>query len=256
MSPFSTGWHARGRAKMQHMNPRGAARIVMIVLGIVAVFSVGGLIATAVAGVFGDRYGAYGEVPIPGSATVRLPAGEVTASFHVKGYGGRGLTVPPLRMNITPPQGGADPEVTEDLGATVSVNDDARRRVWVMQVPAEGLYRISVDGPVNGYVDPRLALGSGADTRITGLMWVFVALSIISVDLVIAVWWFRRKRSRTGPGPATGAPEVLAPLADPYTPTDQGVRLEQLKTIAALRDSGALTEREFEEEKRRILDGR
>ena len=49
--------------------------------------------------------------------------------------------------------------------------------------------------------------------------------------------------------------EVPAPPADPYTPTDQGVRLEQLKTIAALRDSGALTEREFEEEKRRILDG-
>jgi hypothetical protein len=34
------------------------------------------------------------------------------------------------------------------------------------------------------------------------------------------------------------------------------VRLEQLKTIAALRDSGALTEAEFNAEKRRILDGR
>lgn len=238
---------------MRHMNPRGASRIVMIVLSIVAVFSVGGLITTAVAGVFGDRYGAYGEVPIPGSGTIGLPAGEVLASFHIKNYGGRGLTVPPLRMSITPPEGGADPEVTEDLGATVSVNDDAHRRVWVMRVPAEGRYRISVDGPVSGYVDPRLALGSGADTRITGLMWVFVALSIISVDLVIAVWWFRRKRSRSGP---SGAPADSAPPADPYTPTDQGVRLEQLKTIAALRDSGALTEREFEEEKRRILDGR
>jgi hypothetical protein len=48
-----------------------------------------------------------------------------------------------------------------------------------------------------------------------------------------------------------------APL-DPYTPasyppSDQGVRLEQLKTIAALRDSGALTQAEFDAEKRRIL---
>jgi hypothetical protein len=32
--------------------------------------------------------------------------------------------------------------------------------------------------------------------------------------------------------------------------------LEQLKTIAALRDSGALTEAEFNAEKRRILDGK
>ena len=39
-----------------------------------------------------------------------------------------------------------------------------------------------------------------------------------------------------------------------YTPTDQGVRLEQLRQLAALRDSGALTEEEFEAEKRRILE--
>jgi hypothetical protein len=32
--------------------------------------------------------------------------------------------------------------------------------------------------------------------------------------------------------------------------------LEQLKTLASLRDSGALTEAEYETEKRRILDGR
>jgi hypothetical protein len=31
--------------------------------------------------------------------------------------------------------------------------------------------------------------------------------------------------------------------------------LEQLKTAAALHDSGALTDAEFEAEKRRILDG-
>jgi hypothetical protein len=39
-----------------------------------------------------------------------------------------------------------------------------------------------------------------------------------------------------------------------YTPSDQGVRLEQLKQLAALRDSGALTDEEFETEKRRVLE--
>lgn len=39
------------------------------------------------------------------------------------------------------------------------------------------------------------------------------------------------------------------------TPTDEGAKIDQLKSIAALRDSGALTDAEFEAEKRKILDG-
>jgi hypothetical protein len=39
-----------------------------------------------------------------------------------------------------------------------------------------------------------------------------------------------------------------------HEPSDEGVRLERLKTIAALRDSGALTDAEFEAEKRRIIE--
>jgi hypothetical protein len=38
-----------------------------------------------------------------------------------------------------------------------------------------------------------------------------------------------------------------------YEPGDEGVRIERLKTLTGLRDSGALTEQEFETEKRRIL---
>lgn len=41
------------------------------------------------------------------------------------------------------------------------------------------------------------------------------------------------------PLPATAAPEAV------YTPNDEGVRVERLKTLAALRESGALTEAEF-----------
>ena len=43
--------------------------------------------------------------------------------------------------------------------------------------------------------------------------------------------------------------------AGPFTPTDQGVRIEQLNTLARLRDSGALTEGEYKAEKKRVLDG-
>jgi len=93
-----------------------------------------------------------------------------------------------------------------------------------MKVATEGDYRIVADGPVGDDVDPHLSFGQ---TRsIDAPLWFSVALSVVSGDLAIAVWWFRRR----GRG--------------------------QLKTIAALRDSGALTEAEFKAEKRRILDGK
>jgi serine protease Do len=69
--------------------------------------------------------------------------------------------------------------------------------------------------------------------------------------------------------PPVTAPTVTAPATfdssteradraggNGQTTTSEGAKLEQLKTLAALRDSGALTEAEFEAEKRKILDGR
>lgn len=221
----------------------------MILFGVLAAVSIGGLITTVVIGAVADQYGSYGEVPIPGSGEVRLPEGETIVSFHVFDYGGRGLRVPPLNFDITAPPGVPDPTVTEDLGATVSVNDDAHRRVWFMRVAAEGDYRIITKGEVNGFVQPRLAFGR---TRsVEGPLWVFAALSMVSVDLAIAAWWLGRRHRGTGPTPVAIEPDV----STAYAPTGEGIRLEQLKTISALRDSGALTEKEFEEEKRRILDG-
>lgn len=234
---------------------RTAARVVTAVVGALVAISVGGLITLAVLSAFvWDRFDAYGEIPIPGAASVELPAGKVTANFHVRSAG-KGTAVPPLTMNIEPPPGVADPQVTEDLGGSVTVNNDIHRQVWVMQVPAAGRYRISVDGPVGGFTEPRLAFGKTGS--VDGLVWVFVAMSVISVDLAIAVWWVRRSRAGKGRPTAVEAPATPEFAPDgPYVPTDQGVRLEQLKTIAALRDSGALTEGEFKAEKRRILDGR
>ncbi|HXO25375.1 MAG TPA: SHOCT domain-containing protein, partial [Streptosporangiaceae bacterium] len=72
-------------------------------------------------------------------------------------------------------------------------------------------------------------------------------------------------RVRRNAAPAAGAGTLgyefpVAPLRPPvntvvHEPSGEGVRLERLKTIAALHDSGALTDAEFEAEKRRILDG-
>src|ERR1700733_6649904 len=177
---------------------------------------------------FLDDYDAYGEVPVPGSASLHLPAGEVTISLHtviIGGPNGGGLPVPPVGVTIDPP-----------------------------------------DGKVNGYIDPRLAFGHGSP--IGPLVWVFVGLFVVGlIGSIVASKWLGRVRRNAAPVAGTGTlgyefpvapfPPVAKPTVNTvvHEPSDEGVRLERLKTIAALHDSGALTDAEFEAEKRRILGG-
>ncbi len=232
------------------------------------VVAVVGFIATLVLNAFFlDDYDAYGEVPIPGSASLHLPRGEVTISLHAEVIGspnGGGLPVPPMGVTIVPPNGVADPTVTENVGSTTTVNNDAHVRVWVAQVPADGTYNISTDGKVGGFIDPRLAFGHGSP--IGFLVWVFVGMFAVGlVASIVASTWLGRMRRKEIPAAALGAPDYQFPVTPvvkppvtgvPHEPSDEGVRLERLKIIAALRDSGALTDAEFEAEKRRILEGR
>lgn len=235
---------------------RAVARIAGVIAGGIAAVSVAGIVVMLALNAFVlDKYDAYGEVPIPGKSTVYLPAGDVSVNFHAQvigSPGGGGLPFPPLTMSITPPAGIPDPEVVENHGSTTTINGDAHRRVWEMRVQREGGYAVDVTGPVGGFINPRLAFGDNAG--IQWPIWVLLALALFSMDLAVAVGWFRRRR-RSGAAGSFAAP-ANRPVADPFTPTDEGIRLEQLKTIAALRDSGALTDKEFEAEKRRILDGR
>lgn len=222
-----------------------------------------GLIVSVVLNVFVfDEFDAYGEVPIPGSSSLHLPAGEVTISFHTLVTGGTngGFPIPPLTIGITPPEGVADPVLTETMGSTTSVNSDVRARVWVAQIAEDGVYDIEAGGPVNGYINPQLAFGR--DSSAGWMPWVFgVVLAVGVVALFLAISW--RTRSDRQPqlplAPVSldepSWPGPVPPPLSSYEATDQGVRLEQLKTLAALRASGALTEAEFEAEKRRVLGG-
>jgi Short C-terminal domain len=241
-----------------------AARILIWISIATLVVSVVGFIATLILNAFVlDKYDAYGEVPIPGSSRLHLPAGEATVSFHTQVIGspsGGGLPVPQLKLRLVPPDGVPDPAVTENFGSTTTVNNDAHVRVWVVQIPAEGTYGVQTDGQVNGYINPTLAFGHGSSYG--WLVWVFVGLFVIGlIDLVISLFWSARSGRKARP---LGPEELMsldqptwnagaAPSTARYTPTDDGVRIEQLKSLAALRDSGALTEAEFEAEKRRLL---
>ncbi|HWF27804.1 MAG TPA: SHOCT domain-containing protein [Mycobacterium sp.] len=249
------------------MSSRRLAKISLAGAIVMMVVAVGGFIVSLVLNAFFlDKYNAYGEVAIPGSSSLDLPAGEVTISLHTVVIGspnGGGLPVPPLGVTISPPDGVAQPVVTENIGSTTTVNNDAHVRVWVARIPAAGSYNIITDGKVNGFIDPRLAFGHSSSYGF--LVWVFVAMFVVGlVDSIMSGMWLARTRRKAAAAFVAGAPHfpvvgptVAPPPYEPPTaaeePSDEGVRLERLKTLAALRDSGALTEAEFDAEKRRIL---
>ena len=218
-----------------------------------------------------DKFDAYGDVPIPGSASLHLPGGKLSVSFHtdvISGPRGNGLPVPKLGMDIEPPPGVSDPAVTESFGGSVTINNDSHRRVWFVQVPADGMYKITTEGQVNGFINPSLAFGR--ESSFGWSVWPFVGLFAVGLAALIgSTLWLARARRVTRPltsaeqaiplyAPTDPEVSVAAPeqsLAS-HAPTDEAVKLQQLKTLASLRESGALTKAEFETEKRRILEGR
>jgi hypothetical protein len=228
---------------------RATAIVLMVASGI-------GFIATLVLGAFVfDKYDAYGEVPIPGTAKLHLPAGRVTVSFHTTTVGtanGGGLPVPHLVLDIDPPAGVADPKVTENVGGTTSVNGDIHRRVWVVQVPVDGDYIITTAGEINGFISPRMAFGHDSDSKGA---WSGICAGLFVIGLAVTVVSSVRLSRATRAEPPAGQASVSPTDGPVVVPTDQAVKIEQLKTLAALRDSGALTEKEFQAEKRRVLDG-
>jgi Short C-terminal domain len=246
------------------MSRRSAPRVVVISAVVTLVTAAVGLVAMLVLNAFVlDDYDAYGEVTVPGSTSLRLPAGEVTVSFHtmVTGSPSSGFPIPDLQFTITPPEGAPQPRVTESVGSTTTVNSDTHARVWLVQIAQEGTYGIVANGNIGGYINPRLAFGHGSSYG--WLTWVFAGLLAWGVlELVVALIWSARSAKKAVPlephelrnfVEPTGNARLIS-LAPSYTPSDQGIRIEQLKQLAALRDSGALTEDEFEAEKRRLLD--
>lgn len=242
------------------MRSRRLAKFSLAAAIVVMIVSVAGFVAALVLNAFFlDKYNAYGEVPVPGSGNLYLPAGEVTISLHtvVIGSPNGGLPVPPLGVTIAPPDGVPQPVVTESIGSTTTVNNDAHVRVWVAKIPKSATYNITTDGQVNGYIGPRLAFGHKSSYGF--LVWLSVATFVAGlIGSILSGWWLSRTRRKAvvAANPYFHAAVPLAPVtAQAHEPTDEGVRLERLKTLASLRDSGALTPQEFEAEKRRILEG-
>ena len=253
------------------MIDRTGSRILTTIAVLTMVASAIGFVVMLFANAFVlDDYAKYGEVPIPGSSSLQLPAGDVTVTFHtvLVGGSGSGLPVPPLKYSITGPDG-ADAQLTEDYGSTTTVNNDARVRIGYLHVPIDGNYHVELDGKVSAYLNPTLAFGKGSSYgSVQPILGAIFGVAL--VILVTARIWASRTGRREagsrhqlppvdyGATPPTWTAGDYVPPPPPqasYTPSGEGVRLEQLNTLARLRDSGALTEEEYTAEKKRVLDG-
>ena len=104
----------------------------------------------------------------------------------------------------------------------------------VAHIPAAGDYTIAANGKASAYLSPRLSFGHGSSYGF--LTWAFVAIGGASLLALLALL----------PAAAVRARRVV--------PQKRKAALQQLDDIAALHDSGALSDEEYEAAKRQ-LDG-
>lgn len=231
------------------------------------VLSIAGFIGTLVWHGFGGDSDKYGAIGIPGQGTVTLPAGEVEVHFAVEqatNGGGGSLNVPDLSFSLTSPQGAVDPTVSEDIGGTVTINSSSHVRVWTMQVVDPGVYSVTTDGDVQGYISPRLTFGQASPVP----AWpagAFAALFVVAIGLLI-VSAVAGRPDRQVPGLAAGSPTSVTtgsttggpPYGGPpgtlttTTPDQELARLAELQKLTDLHTSGTLSDAEYDAARQRL----
>jgi Short C-terminal domain len=254
--------------------PALLAKCLLVLSVIVLLASIGGYIMSQMRNVASvatfnpnsvSGYRAYGEVPIPGERTLHLPVGKVAITFHAVTVGvpEAGLPIPDLKLDINPPNGVADPPVTESTGGTTSFNNDAWRQVWVADITQAGDYHIVTDGQVSAFVSAHLAFGyvnfspaSPAGPSHTLLYASQIAFAAALLTLSLSLLAVRRlsggggqPESRAGlPGAHSGFPAYVPPEPEP----EPGIarRLQELET---LRDSGAISDAEYAAKRQQII---
>jgi len=156
--------------------------------------------------------GRYGDVPIPGAATVHLPAGEVDVTLRTVGPADE--PKPPLSIRISGPDGMAQPELIESPRTKyTSDKGDMLVRVWVAQVVAEGDYHVEVQGETYGPYQPSLTFERimwneplealvAFCAALSWLLLIAMPAGFGLVGLILALWArCTRRRQNSAPAP-------------------------------------------------------
>lgn len=182
---------------------RIVATVALFVVATVAVSFVVGVLGSSNA-VWGED-NQYGRVDIPGTKVLRLPAGtvDVSAAVALPGRGNETPSLPlpkGLSLTVTPLRGAGRPVVRDDVGDTENADDDrvdTQRRVWRIDVPSDGDYRVAARGSFLGIaVNPELWFGHGPP--IPGALAPVIAAVLVALGglvWLVAVPRLRRRRA-------------------------------------------------------------
>jgi hypothetical protein len=182
----------------------------LVALGVGA-FVLAWFIVLTVVGIFGSsnlvwgENNQYGRVDVPGTKVLHLPAREidVSAAMHILGKGNETVDVPipdDASVVVRPVTGEATVRIRRDLGDSTNAMDDgvnSQRRVWKIDVPREGDYRVTAAGSfAAAEINTQLWFGHGPP--IPGDDVPLVAVLIVLLATPVGVLIARRRRAARG----------------------------------------------------------
>jgi hypothetical protein len=129
--------------------------------------------------------GDYGQLQLPGSTVLQLPAGRVNVAF-TEDLDNQTIDEPAvLHIGITPVGGGpALPVVVAPDGGSVGINGVTHTYWGYLTVPQAGNYRVNVPDDISPSIpDPRLLFGPATDPQ----DWIFLALVIAAALVIVAI---------------------------------------------------------------------
>jgi hypothetical protein len=167
-------------------------RVLAIGLGVVLALGVIAQIVNAnVLNSSGDPT-KYGQLDIPDSKPLQLPAGSFEGILE-ENLGQDLRITPQLRLSMKPQEGGPAPVISRDVGEQFGTAngefgpDQHYRRVWRIDVPRSGRYRVTVGGagPDSGYL---LDLGHSPPAGPIAI-WLWTGIAAL---LVVVLWFAGR----------------------------------------------------------------
>jgi hypothetical protein len=130
------------------------------------------------------------STPIPGSRDVRLEARKYNVFYDGSSTD---EAIPPLRVLVTPPGGGAPLPLRDFSG---SVNYGNAQAIATVEVPRAGTYRIRTAGEPGLTGDPSAVLGEPIGKRILQVVLgaALAFLGLLGSILVVVISLVRRRR--------------------------------------------------------------
>ena len=154
---------------------------------VAAVLAIAALCSASALSVYAlESSDAYGEIPVPGTGTVHLPAGEIVAAFAHSDDGRHSNPdpgpEPEPTLWLTGPASAPEPRIVADRGRRSDDGTSTHVQLWRITVGAEGDYDATVAGDASGYPQPRIAFG-----RTSSGVWLWALGGLLFVAVMVAV---------------------------------------------------------------------